>query len=131
MPDNAVEDAHGPSEAEHLLSEDEESMEMAGVTPESSRDGHASQMEPIYTDDPGNADSSRLDPVETNQSIAPVNRGQQTTFKVYKMRWFGLGQLVLLNIIVSWDVSSPRQTIRPMREEQTDRISCSGSLSHP
>ena len=25
-------------------------------------------------------------------------------FKVYKRRWFGLGQLVLLNIVVSWDV---------------------------
>lgn len=27
-------------------------------------------------------------------------------FKVYKRRWFGLIQLTLLNIIVSWDVSS-------------------------
>jgi hypothetical protein len=26
-------------------------------------------------------------------------------FKVYKRRWFGLVQLVLLNVIVSWDVS--------------------------
>lgn len=26
-------------------------------------------------------------------------------FKVYKRRWLGLGQLVLLNIVVSWDVS--------------------------
>ena len=29
----------------------------------------------------------------------------ETEFKVYKRRWFGLVQLVLLNIIVSWDVS--------------------------
>jgi len=29
------------------------------------------------------------------------------TYKVYKRRWFGLVQLVLLNIIVSWDVSAP------------------------
>jgi hypothetical protein len=28
-------------------------------------------------------------------------------YKVYKRRWFGLLQLVLLNIIVSWDVSFP------------------------
>ena len=28
-----------------------------------------------------------------------------THFKVYKRRWFGLAQLVLLNIVVSWDVS--------------------------
>jgi len=27
-------------------------------------------------------------------------------YKVYKRRWFGLVQLVLLNIIVSWDVST-------------------------
>jgi FLVCR family MFS transporter 7 len=26
-------------------------------------------------------------------------------FKVYKRRWFGLVQLVLLNVVVSWDVS--------------------------
>lgn len=26
-------------------------------------------------------------------------------YKVYKRRWFGLAQLVLLNIAVSWDVS--------------------------
>lgn len=30
-------------------------------------------------------------------------------FKVYKRRWFGLVQLVLLNIIVSWDVSIARK----------------------
>lgn len=32
-------------------------------------------------------------------------RPEHATFKVYKRRFFGLGQLVLLNIIVSWDVS--------------------------
>jgi FLVCR family MFS transporter 7 len=26
-------------------------------------------------------------------------------FRVYKRRWFGLIQLILLNIVVSWDVS--------------------------
>lgn len=33
------------------------------------------------------------------------------TFKVYRRRWFGLVQLVLLNIIVSWDVSISRNFI--------------------
>jgi hypothetical protein len=28
-------------------------------------------------------------------------------FKVYKRRWFGLAQLVLLNVVVSWDVRLP------------------------
>jgi FLVCR family MFS transporter 7 len=31
----------------------------------------------------------------------------ERVYKVYKRRWFGLVQLVLLNIIVSWDVSTP------------------------
>jgi FLVCR family MFS transporter 7 len=30
-----------------------------------------------------------------------------THYKVYKRRWIGLAQLVLLNIVVSWDVSVP------------------------
>lgn len=29
----------------------------------------------------------------------------QPPFKVYKRRFWGLAQLVLLNIVVSWDVS--------------------------
>lgn len=33
--------------------------------------------------------------------------GNAVVYKVYKRRWFGLVQLVLLNIIVSWDVSGP------------------------
>ena len=38
----------------------------------------------------------------------PVEEGtvnSEGEYKVYKRRWFGLFQLVLLNIIVSWDVS--------------------------
>ena len=36
----------------------------------------------------------------------PANGADRSIgYKVYKRRWFGLGQLVLLNIIVSWDVS--------------------------
>jgi hypothetical protein len=32
-------------------------------------------------------------------------------YKVYKRRWFGLVQLTLLNIIVSWDVSTLRASL--------------------
>ena len=35
---------------------------------------------------------------------APASEGPR--FKVYKRRWFGVVQLVLLNTIVSWDVSA-------------------------
>ena len=34
-----------------------------------------------------------------------LGSNSDTQFKVYKRRWFGLIQLVLLNIVVSWDVS--------------------------
>ena len=39
--------------------------------------------------------------------------GEPIVYKVYKIRWFGLMQLVLLNIVVSWDVSN---TLSPTRE---------------
>ena len=35
----------------------------------------------------------------------PTTGTDGVVYKVYKRRWFGLVQLVLLNIIVSWDVS--------------------------
>jgi hypothetical protein len=35
-------------------------------------------------------------------------------YKVYKRRWFGLVQLVLLNIIVSWDASSHSALRQPL-----------------
>ncbi|KAK4171842.1 major facilitator superfamily domain-containing protein [Triangularia setosa] len=38
-------------------------------------------------------------------SGASVSAAEMIEYKVYKRRWFGLVQLTLLNIIVSWDVS--------------------------
>jgi hypothetical protein len=32
---------------------------------------------------------------------APVER-----YRTYKRRWFGLAQLILLNVVISWDVSN-------------------------
>lgn len=44
-------------------------------------------------------------PTETTPALEPTSSAQESPFyKVYKRRFFGLGQLVLLNIIVSWDV---------------------------
>ncbi|CAL3969174.1 unnamed protein product [Diplocarpon coronariae] len=52
-------------------------------------------------------DATRRAPVdrgsEDNAEDAGTINGNETEFKVYKRRWFGLVQLVLLNIIVSWD----------------------------
>ena len=103
-------DDHRPSEAETLLPNNENSMEMADVSPESTRGNNWDQVtgaETFYTDDRINAEASALDPVRTAESTVPINGAQQNTYRVYKMRWFGLGQLVLLNIVVSWDVSDP------------------------
>lgn len=40
----------------------------------------------------------------TAQQAAFLEPVAQIEYRVYKRRWFGLVQLILLNIIVSWDV---------------------------
>lgn len=42
---------------------------------------------------------------ESRPSQELTGDGTVEFFKVYKRRWFGLIQLTLLNIVVSWDVS--------------------------
>jgi len=48
----------------------------------------------------GNNDGS----MDAGRSAGMIGTSQ---YKTYKRRWFGLFQLVLLNIVVSWDVSAP------------------------
>jgi hypothetical protein len=69
------------------------------------------QIEEDVYDAPGS--SSRVrggeEEVRTSQVGSrpkPKKSYSHTHFKVYKRRWLGLGQLVLLNIVVSWDVST-------------------------
>lgn len=38
-----------------------------------------------------------------------VLEGTTTEYRTYKRRWFGLAQLTLLNIVVSWDVSGNKK----------------------
>lgn len=45
-----------------------------------------------------------LNTENTRDMEASINGGT-VEYKSYKRRWFGLAQLVLLNIVVSWDVS--------------------------
>lgn len=42
-----------------------------------------------------------------------------TVYRTYKRRWFGLAQLVLLNIVVSWDVSCRLLTDTPPHNHET------------
>ena len=47
-------------------------------------------------------------PEATTFDNAPDGEAQSTgPYKVYKRRFFGLAQLILLNIVVSWDVREP------------------------
>ena len=93
------------SEAEHLLPHD--SMEMGDLSPQQTRDDkHPSQLEERYTDSQSNGEASASRPSAAGEEeFAPIN-GRRTEYRVYKIRWFGLTQLILLNIVVSWDVST-------------------------
>lgn len=59
----------------------------------------------------GLAASSSVQPLNSHAEEAEGGEGRgnrrsysQARFRVYKRRWFGLAQLVLLNVVVSWDV---------------------------
>ena len=103
MHNDPVEPDSSHAEAMHLLSSD-------GWTEMADRDGAEStkgqtRIETAYTDtdEAQNAESSgqpRAEIDDASPSEEPV------VYKVYKIRWFGLMQLVLLNIVVSWDVST-------------------------
>lgn len=62
------------------------------------------------------ADPERAAGGEDGASVGVAVAGVRE-YKVYKRRWFGLVQLTLLNIIVSWDVSTacPRQVATGLR----------------
>ena len=56
----------------------------------------------------GESSSSTVQGQSDGRAVAQQQHipGRTHRFKVYKRRWFGLLQLTLLNIIVSWDVST-------------------------
>lgn len=51
---------------------------------------------------------------ESRPEGGPNEDGTFQFYKVYKRRWFGLAQLTLLNIIISWEVSVCRHFSRPL-----------------
>ena len=94
----------GDSEVEHLLHKDEDWMEMAGLQHNRAEyEGQHSNLERVYSD--GELEATRTRSMPDGDESALAN-GQHVVYRVYKIRWFGLTQLILLNIIVSWDVSS-------------------------
>ena len=55
----------------------------------------------------GEADGVELAERKTDGTEGEGVVGEGRVYKTYKRRWFGLVQLVLLNIVVSWDVRCP------------------------
>jgi FLVCR family MFS transporter 7 len=73
---------------------------------------------PQHAGTQGNGNNGRENVEETGGRV----------YKVYKRRWFGLVQLALLNIIVSWDVSRLSKSSQP---PSVTNATLSGSLSPP
>ena len=88
------------AEAMRLLSPDEAWTEMADLQ-QSNASKDQSRVATGYTDEEPIEEPSRQDLA----TIDNVPTDEPADYKVYKIRWFGLMQLVLLNIVVSWDVS--------------------------
>jgi FLVCR family MFS transporter 7 len=51
-----------------------------------------------------------------------IRQGTSTEYRTYKRRWFGLAQLTLMNIIVSWDVRLKFQPLTESRYMHADSI---------
>jgi MFS transporter, FLVCR family, MFS-domain-containing protein 7 len=69
-----------------------------------SADTTKSLVEAHHKGDPESSAQGEPTLAPTSQPAQPSIPSQPQQFKVYKRRWFGLFQLSLLNIIVSWDV---------------------------
>ena len=91
--------ALGQGESIRLLASHEDPTEMAAYI-----DGTRGQPEADaqYAAEDSLAETSRA---TTNMEAEAPHNVDPTIYRVYRIRWFGLFQLVLLNIIVSWDVS--------------------------
>ncbi|KAI0602131.1 MFS general substrate transporter [Biscogniauxia sp. FL1348] len=63
-----------------------------------SRDGRGVGFEPRGSDD-----NDGVSQEEAEDASMGEGSGDSVVYRVYKRRWFGLAQLTLLNIIVSWD----------------------------
>ena len=128
MQKNQAEQNPSDSEAEHLLHEDEDGMEMAGLEHErSGEENQQSHVELTYSDEELEATRTRSIPEGDEAALA---NGENVVYRVYKIRWFGLTQLILLNIIVSWDVSRI-STLTQYTTKIEAHILRSGSLTPP
>ncbi len=104
MPSGIYAIGHTSSE-EHLLLQGAGNAEMTDVEQSDEQGKSAARVQEHYTEgDIGGEDRRSRIITETENAVADPVVGH-VQYKVYKRRWFGLIQLVLLNIIISWDVS--------------------------
>ena len=102
------------TEAVHLLSGDEEEVELSDMTSSLSEDkSNVTRVDTRHTDDTEHTgpSSSAAGILGTEDEHAHFIDGEGAQYQVYKIRWFGLVQLVLLNIVVSWDVGTFSSTL--------------------
>jgi hypothetical protein len=67
-------------------------------------DSREEEAQVVGSDERASNASSDMQHATTTDPMIPGGDAQPLEYKTYKRRWFGLLQLVLLNIIVSWDV---------------------------
>lgn len=111
------------SETEHLLCD--ESMEMEDMSPQQSwEDKQPSRGADRHTDAQGHGQpSGSLPGLAAEEDVAPIVGGR-VQYRVYRIRWFGLAQLILLNIVLSWDVgASCSLCSRPIQDSQLLMVS--------
>lgn len=118
---------HRPSE-EQLLSADQQATEMTSLADSRAQEQAEAANgtgSPINNNGPGTKSQSHVleqlsstsisqqtpTPESARNEDGEVQAMLPTQYRVYKRRWFGLIQLVLLNTVVSWDVGFSR-TIR-------------------
>ena len=101
MRDDDHEAKQAPGEAIHLLPSNDEWMEMSNLGTTANPAMDTANVATAYTDMDILGSSSSQNPMLDHEE-APV--AEPVVYKLYKIRWFGLMQLVLLNIVVSWDV---------------------------
>jgi FLVCR family MFS transporter 7 len=100
-----IDDGRRPS-TEHLLPGRSGSVEMPIISPpqqsSNGKDGNGNARENI-TELPTSDHRDSLTGLRSDTPGDVERHDVDTTYRVYKVRFFGLAQLVLLNIVVSWD----------------------------
>ena len=100
-------DAGRRPSTEHLLSYASGSVEMQSISPpQHAADGKAGGSNLAHdtiTEVPTSDHGETLTRFRSGASEPFDQHDASTTYKVYDVRFFGLAQLVLLNLVVSWD----------------------------